>query len=237
VPTGACVDKDTDGDGLNDTVEKLLGTNPTTKDSDGDGIDDLTEVTPPGGGATTKVNSDGDGAIDALDLDSDNDGVPDSAEGSGDLDGDGLANYRDADDDGDGILTKTEVADALAAKVSDDVDGDGLKNYDDTDADGDGKSDLAEGRNDSDGDRIPDYLDNDKVSGDAGPGVPPVEMDAGPVAVPGVTPDQGVIEGTGLLCGVSHASGRRGASWAVIVGLLGVALAAVARSRRSRGRR
>ena len=39
----------------------------------------------------------------------------------------------------------------------------------------------------------------------------------------------------GLLCAVSHASGRRG-SWAVIVGSLGLALAFVLRSRRRRSR-
>ena len=233
VPTGACTDKDTDGDGLNDTVEKLLGTDPMKKDTDGDGIDDLVEVTPRGGGPTEKVDSDGDGTIDALDTDSDNDGITDANEGVADLDMDGLANFRDADDDGDGIPTRTEVNDALNARVSDDVDGDGLKNYDDADADGDGKSDRDEGRVDTDKDGIPDYLDNDRLP-DAGAPVPPT-ADAG-VTPPAVEPvDQGVLEGTGLLCAVSHASGRRG-SWAVIVGSLGLALAFVLRTRRRRSR-
>ncbi len=132
------------------------------------------EVTPWGGGPTEKVDSDGDATIDALDTDSDNGGITDANEGVADLDMDGLANFRDADDDGDGILTRTEVNDALIARVSGDVDGDGLKNN-----------------------------------------------------------DQGVLEGTGLRCAVSHASGRRG-SWAVIAGSLGLALAFVLRSRRSR---
>lgn len=237
VPTGACIDKDTDGDGLNDSIEKLLGTNPAKKDSDGDGIDDLAEVTPSGGGATEKVDTDGDGIIDALDLDSDNDGVPDSVEGAVDVDGDGVANYRDTDDDGDGILTKEEVADALAAKVSDDVDGDGKKNFYDTDADGDGKSDQLEGRGDEDRDGIPDYLDGNRTVSDAGSSSGSLEADAGVVSGPPAAPDLGVVEGNGLLCAVTHASGRRGVSWAVVVGLLGVALAGVARSRRARDRR
>lgn len=232
VPTGACTDVDTDGDGVNDTVEKLLGTDPTKKDTDGDGIDDLVELTPPGGGPTEKVDSDGDGTIDALDTDSDNDGITDANEGAADVDMDGLANFRDADDDGDGIATKVEVNDAVNARVSDDVDGDGLKNYYDTDADGDGKSDRDEGRGDTDKDGIADYLDNDRMP-DAGVVVTPPMDDAG--VTPSAPVDQGVIEGTGLLCAVSHASGRRG-SWAVIVGSLGLALAFVLRSRRRRSR-
>src|SRR5262245_60709694 len=72
VPTAGV---DTDGDGLEDAVEILLGTDPSKKDSDDDGISDLIEVTPIGGGAPAKVDTDGDGIIDALDTDSDNDGI------------------------------------------------------------------------------------------------------------------------------------------------------------------
>ena len=42
-------------------------------------------------------------SLDYLDLDSDNDGVPDAFEGSNDLDGDGNGNWRDDDSDADGI--------------------------------------------------------------------------------------------------------------------------------------
>ena len=231
VPTGTCTDKDTDGDGLNDTVEVLLGTNPAAADSDGDGIGDLAEVTPPGGGPTEKVDSDNDGMIDARDLDSDNDGILDGAEGADDPDGDTLANFRDPDDDGDGISTATEITDAISGKVSDDVDRDGTKNYYDTDADGDGVTDAAEGRGDDDADRIANYLDNNEVP-DAGPGVISNGMDGGGTVATPQAVDDGVIEGTGLICSVSHASGRSGVSWAVIFGLAGLALAGVARSRR-----
>jgi hypothetical protein len=121
--------------------------------------------------------------------------------------------------------------------VSDDVDGDGKKNYYDTDADGDGKSDQIEGRGDDDHDGIPNYLDSDRSVADAGV-APPASGDAGLTAASGEQAvDQGVIEGHGLLCAVTHASGRRGASWAVIVGLLGLAVAGAARSRRPRDRR
>ena len=37
-------DTDTDGDGLSDTMEADLGTNPTNEDTDGDGLKDGWEV-------------------------------------------------------------------------------------------------------------------------------------------------------------------------------------------------
>ncbi len=239
VPTGQCVDKDSDGDGLNDSVEKLLGTDPAKKDSDGDGIDDDVEVTPLGGGATTKVDTDGDGIIDALDTDSDGDGVPDAAEKLGDADNDGIPDWRDEDDDGDGILTKDEIADAAKAKVGDDVDGDGKKNWEDTDADGDGVADKFEGRGDEDGDGIPDYLDavKDTPKPDAGTSSSSSSSSGGsssssssggtPAGSDGGLPaDEGVIEGKGLLCATSP-----GASSPFVLIALG-ALAAVAAGRR-----
>jgi len=229
--SGACIDTDTDGDGLNDSVEKLLGTDPTKKDTDGDGIGDFLEVTPQGGGPTAKVDTDGDGIIDALDTDSDNDGVPDMREGTADVDNDGIENYRDTDDDGDTILTKTEVADALAAHLGDDVDFDGRENYYDTDADGDGTDDKVEGRGDTDHDGIPNYLDRDDQTHDAGPPVvKPPEMEAG-IVVPTVPTDDGVLEGTGLLCAMRQ--GRESpVSGFVMAGLLGIAIAAALRGRR-----
>lgn len=168
---GVCTDKDTDGDGVNDTVERLLGTDPNNPDTDGDGIGDKEELTPVGGGTTARVDTDGDGTPDALDSDSDGDGLSDRDEGTSDVDGDGKPNYRDPDDDGDGILTKDEVADtqkSAGAGVTDDVDGDGKKNWYDDDADGDGKKDGDEGRGDSDGDGKPNYLDPDDGGGDGG---------------------------------------------------------------------
>jgi len=148
---------DTDGDGLTDQREIALGTNLSQPDSDADGLSDLTETA---GGFP--IDSDGDGTIDALDLDSDDDDVPDAdrREGTNDTDGDGIANFRDSDDDGDGIPTKREVADAF--EFAHDVDFDGTVNWLDTDSDGDGMPDSVEGLSDSDGDGMPDYLDNDK---------------------------------------------------------------------------
>jgi hypothetical protein len=62
---------DTDRDGLTDSVEEDVGTDPFDADSDDDGLFD---------GADGIEDTDGDGQIDALDGDSDNDGVLDSTE-------------------------------------------------------------------------------------------------------------------------------------------------------------
>src|SRR5688500_3883441 len=74
---------DTDLDGVTNEDEASLGTNPNLKDTDGDGIPDNVELSTTGGaGPFQLVNSDADFTIDALDLDSDNDCVLDSAEGA-----------------------------------------------------------------------------------------------------------------------------------------------------------
>jgi MYXO-CTERM domain-containing protein len=217
VPTGACVDVDTDGDGVNDTIERLLGTDPNNKDTDGDGIDDKTELTPIGGSTTAAVDTDGDGIIDARDTDSDDDGLLDKDEGTADIDGDGKPNYRDTDDDGDTILTKDEIADTQAGAavgITDDVDSDGKKNWYDSDADGDGKTDGAEGRGDTDGDRRPNYLDPDDSSASSSGALPANE--------------QGSLEGGGFGCATSPAS----ANGVVGLTLLGLVLGALGRRRR-----
>jgi uncharacterized repeat protein (TIGR01451 family) len=66
-----CVD--TDGDGLFDSVEDAIGSNPNDQDSDDDGLIDSLEPQP-------DVDSDGDGLINVLDPDSDNDGLLDGTE-------------------------------------------------------------------------------------------------------------------------------------------------------------
>jgi Bacterial TSP3 repeat len=72
---------DSDGDGLADVDEILIyGTTPTQADSDGDGLSDGTEVAM--WGTAWKTDADGDGVINLLDPDADNDGVPDGVERS-----------------------------------------------------------------------------------------------------------------------------------------------------------
>jgi hypothetical protein len=64
---------DSDGDGLWDDQEALLGTDPFDADSDDDGVPDGAEV-------AFAEDSDGDGLINALDPDSDDDGLFDGTE-------------------------------------------------------------------------------------------------------------------------------------------------------------
>ncbi len=83
---------------------------------------------------------DADGTPDYLDLDSDNDGVPDLFESNKDGDGDGLPNHWDDDSDGDGIADGIECPSLPCA----DSDGDGHYDFRDGDSDNDGLADGQE---------------------------------------------------------------------------------------------
>ncbi len=158
---------DLDGDGLDNAYEASIGTDPQNVDSDGDGLDDFVETN-----VAFVVDADGDGTINALDVDSDNDGQNDGQEcgfGSSclDTDNDGIPNYLDSDSDNDGYSDADEniydldndgLSDAIESNTLD-VDGDGLANNADVDSDGDGILDLFEGHGDLDGDGIPNILD------------------------------------------------------------------------------
>ncbi len=175
---------DRDTDGLLDSLENLIGSNPNAADSDFDGIPDGIEW---GAHPTQAQDSDNDGQPDLLDQDDDGDGRLTLNEDSNqdgdnnpftqadDLDNDGIASYLDADEstnndsDGDGI------ADNIENLLSNDQDKDGIPNHLDLDSDGDGISDDfefdgivngAEGTSEqaplnTDNDHLPDYLDND----------------------------------------------------------------------------
>jgi hypothetical protein len=153
----------------NKNLDRDLRPNPYDMDSDGDGIIDVIEaglpdaVSPFGvvdgvigtNGWSNSVsslvalnlrNTDGSGNPDYLDIDSDNDGIPDNIEGMStvgyirpvsltDTDGDGLINHYDnvpAAFSGTGILPY-------------DHDGDGIPDYRDLDTDADGQPDITEG--------------------------------------------------------------------------------------------
>ncbi len=174
---------DSDEDGLTNGQEFAYGLNPGVTDSDGDGISDFVEW----GAGDAPIDTDADGTIDALDLDSDNDGKPDVAEGTNDADKDGALNYIDMDDadgptgdqDMDGILNIDETTYGLNPNLSDsdhddasdlaewgssdtpaDTDADGVVDALDTDSDDDGVSDLDEDGVDSDQDGTLDRVDN-----------------------------------------------------------------------------
>ncbi len=173
---------DQDQDGINNSTEVTYLLNPNQSDTDGDGIDDGTEF----GALPWPCDSDGDGLIDALDIDSDNDGKPDSQEGVADDDEDGSPNYIDINDtdgpegdqDGDGFSNLHEALVGLNPNLSDsdldgipdseevedinaptDTDGDGVIDAQDPDSDNDGISDSEEFREDMDGNGLPDRKD------------------------------------------------------------------------------
>lgn len=118
---------DSDNDGLLDSQEIILGTNPLKRDSDGDKVSDAIEI---GMDINSPQDSDHDKIIDALDNDDDNDGVltrdedinQDSTAINDDTDQDGVPNYLDANDDGDNRLTRDEGGVA-------DTDNDGILDY------------------------------------------------------------------------------------------------------------
>ncbi len=171
------LDDDSDGDGIPDIVE--AGTNCADTapadgecdgpDADGDGLVDTVDPNPAFGGGPPAVDTDGDGIPDIFDLDSDNDGILDSDEGTEDLDGDGIPDYLDLDSDNDGISDLVEnqsgcadvapqdnvcdgpidadgVATDATTGVLVDTDGDGVPDVIDLDSDNDGIPDIAEGQ-------------------------------------------------------------------------------------------
>ena len=103
-PNNGCLD--TDGDGLTDDYETLIGTDPLDADSDDDGVIDGLEPSP-------AEDSDGDGLINALDPDSDNDGLFDGTEMGFDCsDPDTDATAGNCTPDADAGATTTDPLDA-----------------------------------------------------------------------------------------------------------------------------
>ncbi len=127
--SNTCTGPDSDGDGLSDIRENIIGTDPANPDSDGDTLNDGEEV---GGDLANPVDANSDGTIDALDpcvpnaiyCDPDNDGVSGTIElqlgtdpFSSDSDGDGLDDALEIGDpgspndgDGDGIIDALDSA-------------------------------------------------------------------------------------------------------------------------------
>lgn len=103
-------DIDSDDDGIPDNIEGLTTVGyhfPAYLDTDGDGIDDAYDnFVGFGGDGIHVVDKDGDGTPDYLDLDTDNDGLPDIVEGNDfNLNGlrDDLVTLTGIDTDGDGL--------------------------------------------------------------------------------------------------------------------------------------
>ncbi len=174
------VDLDSDNDGITDNVEAQSTDGyvaPLGADEDKDGLDNAYEGD--GNAGITPVNTDNTDNPDYLDLDSDNDSVPDNNEGN-DFNFDGIPDqmYQGVDTDGDGLddgYEGNDVNDGFDAndEIDDpeddlpDTDGTEDVNYRDIDDDGDGLTTIEEDadgdgdptNDDTNGDGTPDYLD------------------------------------------------------------------------------
>lgn len=178
-------DIDDDNDGIPDYVEGN-GTDPS-EDVDSDAILNYLDTDLAGfvdtntDGINDIFDADLDGVPNHLDLDSDNDGIPDTVESGGvDTDGDGrIDNYTDTDADGfsqnvDG--NNTGAAGSGSGLGALDTDGDSAPNYFDLDSDNDGIPDVVEvyGTDANNNGRIDGYTDTDadgfsnNVDGDVG---------------------------------------------------------------------
>jgi len=176
---------DSDGDGLYDYEEKVLGTDPKKADTDNDGLNDKMEKDL--GTNPLKADTDEDGLIDGdevnkhqtdpLKADTDKDGLSD---------GDEVNKFKTdplkVDTDGDGLLDGEEVTKYQTDPLKTDTDGDGLNDKDEilkgtnptkADSDGDGLNDADELsmktdplRVDTDGDGL---TDGDEVKKGADP--------------------------------------------------------------------
>ena len=181
-------DVDSDNDGISDLVENGQtdsdgdGRLDSPTDSDKDGIADTFD-TDAGGSPLTELDTDGDGVPNTADGDSDGDGISDLLEAGGtDSDGDGkLDSFTDSD--GDGFDDSVDADSGGTALSNPDTDADGIPNTRDSDSDGDGITDLVEGQSsasyvapsgsDTDGDGIDDSYDPDN----GGIAITPVDTD------------------------------------------------------------
>ncbi|MFK8013982.1 MAG: hypothetical protein AB8G17_00905, partial [Gammaproteobacteria bacterium] len=184
-------DIDADNDGITDNVEAQTDADyraPLGVDTDMDGLDDRYD-TDDGGVAIVLANTDGAGAADYLDDDSDGDGVPDRIEGH-DGNADGVADVvindiaEDADEDGLNDVYDTIAGPAVGNEngsnsVLQNTDGQDNRDWRDTDDDEDGTLTAAEDANsngdfsddNADADATPDYLESLTADND-GDGTP-----------------------------------------------------------------
>ena len=186
-PTDALdIPLDSDRDGLSNSQEEALGTDPFDADTDGDGMNDKIDSDPLTGIPPT--DTDEDGIPDTIDPDNDNDGYSDEVEiGLGtdpndsnetpsdqdsdfipdELEEDFNTDPNNPDTDGDGILDGQDDFPTDPDRGID-TDGDGIDDTQDPDDDDDGVLDAddafptnADETSDSDGDGIGDNADQD----------------------------------------------------------------------------
>ncbi len=166
------LDIDSDNDGIPDNVEAQRPIDyipPSGQDTNNNGLDDAYEAN--GDVGLQPVNRDGVDFPDYLDVDSDNDTIPDAIEGH-DHNHDGIADvlFIGSDKDNDGLDDGYEGSEAIDVDVNDEIndpmtdlpntDGDPEPDYRDIDDDGDTILTIDEDTN-NDGDYINDDFDND----------------------------------------------------------------------------
>jgi hypothetical protein len=149
---------DTDGDGLTDKEERDLGTDPFLVDTDGDGLTDFEEVriyrTDP-----TKADTDGDGLDDGEEITRGTNPRRRDTDGDGLLDGEEVRRGTDPlnpDTDGDGLSDGREV-DLGTNPLKPDTDGDGIKDGDEVEKGTDPLDRRDPKRLDSDKDGLTNY--------------------------------------------------------------------------------
>lgn len=167
-------DNDDDNDGISDLVESG-GVDPSA-DDDSDGTANYQDadyagfVDSNGDGVNDNFDFDLDGIPNHLDLDSDNDGIPDAVEANGgslpaDMLDDGRfsVSYMQVsgnDSDSDGWVDQYDPSDGGTELATPDTDLDGDDDYLDLDADDDGQPDYIEGYNDNENaNALDDYID------------------------------------------------------------------------------
>ncbi|WP_426358659.1 DUF4347 domain-containing protein [Pseudocolwellia sp. HL-MZ19] len=247
------LDLDDDNDGILDTVEGFLDSdndgilNYLDRDSDNDGISDAFEnnnVARSGIDANLNgvddawedkafrelifalTDTDLDGIYDAIDTDSDNDGISDNKEQmnaiatNNDSDGDGIDDAFDVDFTKGIDIDLDGIDDRVL--FNNDADNDGQLDYRDLDSDGDGISDADEGLVDTDGDGIPDSIDIDSDND----GIPD-DIENGDFNNDGINDalqDNGKVE-----------TGVKGAGSMNLLAILGLIMISILRNRKKAG--
>ncbi|WP_437914387.1 hypothetical protein WME73_00395 [Sorangium sp. So ce302] len=218
---------DRDGDGLSNSEETALGTDPDDADSDNDGALDGEEVEP-------GVDTDEDGKINALDPDSDGDGLLDGTElGKG-------CSHEDTDADAATCVPDGDDGETTTSPTQADTDGGGASDGEE-DADHDGVVDEGERDPNNPADDQPAECEQDSACGagmvcdeetkECVPGCRNPDNTIGPCTTP--LPGEGVVvQGGGCACTVgAEGDGSRSAPWAL---LAAGACAAVLHRRRRR---
>ena len=176
---GAALDEDLAcHDGLGPAPKTLTG-GAAGADPDPLGLQDID-------GDGTITNLEWDDGTDPCDPDSDDDGVPDGADGRSDTDGDGMIDALDGDSDGDGILDGTEAGvntplagtDTSSANWRPDGDPTTTTDPHDPDSDDDG---LLDGEEDTNGNGVDEFDESDPLDPDTDDGgvLDGVEADRG----------------------------------------------------------